>query len=382
MMSSTSSTTSERFLQNGTSSDGDPIEFLAFLVWYIFLVLCCLIPTCCAYRRRRIMERRLAEQQATMQQRLQQSNLLFLSNFANESAGPSLERVRTQLITDDLASTTMKLESHQFVPSAAAAAAATKQQQAVASSSPTPATAVQEGDVEGKDRKDNADLEAQMEHSDNSNNEEHTGFVRLPNSVRADVGDNTTSGPQHRGGEETSRLVSDTCTICLCQYDEGESVTWSTRPECVHAFHTQCIISCKFLVLALGGVQRVDLLFLIPSLFAFSHPGLAKQDGGPQCPVCRQEFCSRSFLPVVRQEDEFLRTIQQALLLTQLYGGRNNNNNNGRNATLGDIQLLANGRPPAVIQREEPTADAAAADNNNGGGATGPSTRRNGDPDA
>jgi hypothetical protein len=242
MMSSTSSTTSERFLQNGNGAGEDPIEFLAFLVWYIFLVLCCLIPTCCAYRRRRIMERRLAEQQATMQQRLQQSNLLFLSNFANESAGPSLERVRTQLITDDLASTTMKLESHQFVPSAAAAAAATATtpQQAA-----TPATAVRDGGEEGKERKDDDDLEAQMEHSDNSNNEEHTGFIRLPNSVRVGGGDNTTSGPQQRGGEETSRLVSDTCTICLCQYDEGESVTWSTRPECVHAFHTQCIISCK-----------------------------------------------------------------------------------------------------------------------------------------
>jgi hypothetical protein len=26
-------------------------EIIAFLLWYIFLVLCCVVPTCCVYRR-------------------------------------------------------------------------------------------------------------------------------------------------------------------------------------------------------------------------------------------------------------------------------------------------------------------------------------------
>jgi hypothetical protein len=231
--------TSIRILQRTTD---EPIEFLAFLIWYIFLVLCCLIPTCCAYRRRRIMEHRLAEQQATMQQRLQQSNLLFLSNFANDAAGPSLERVRTQLITDDLASTTMRLESHHFV---AAAATNNKQQEAVSVSSSQTKLA---GDGEINDIKE--DIESQL---DNSDSEEHSGFIRLQNND-VKVGDTI----EQR--EDEARLVSDTCTICLCQYVEGESVTWSTRPECVHAFHTQCIISCKSSVLGWSDTSCCSLV--------------------------------------------------------------------------------------------------------------------------
>ena len=41
----------------------DANEFIAFLLWYIFLVMCCIIPTCCAYRRRRQIEARIVEQQ-------------------------------------------------------------------------------------------------------------------------------------------------------------------------------------------------------------------------------------------------------------------------------------------------------------------------------
>lgn len=98
------------------------------------------------------------------------------------------------------------------------------------------------------------------------------------------------------------------------------------------------------------------------------YTGLAKQDQGPQCPVCRQEFCSRSFLPAVRHEDELLRTIQQALLLTQFYGGRNN----GRNGNSGEIQLITHGRP--VVMRESPTGTLAE-------NADGPTSRRNNEGD-
>lgn len=31
----------------------DFYELLAFVCWYVFLILCCIIPTACAYRRRR-----------------------------------------------------------------------------------------------------------------------------------------------------------------------------------------------------------------------------------------------------------------------------------------------------------------------------------------
>jgi hypothetical protein len=205
----------------------NPSEFLAFVVWYIFLVICCLIPTCCAYRRRRMMERRLAEQQATMHQRLQQSNLLFLSNLANESGGvgSSIEQVRTQMILEDLKSTTMSLKAMHFVDSSPV----------VLSSSPN-----QNETDETTINDQTEDVEAQMENSDT---EEYNGLIRLPKYAPNANEDDTTDGGDHQSPEE--RLVSDTCTICLCQYIEGESITWSARPECVHAFHTQCIVSCK-----------------------------------------------------------------------------------------------------------------------------------------
>jgi len=35
----------------------DFYEFIAFVCWYVFLIVCCVIPTACAYRRRRNAER-------------------------------------------------------------------------------------------------------------------------------------------------------------------------------------------------------------------------------------------------------------------------------------------------------------------------------------
>lgn len=43
-----------RFLQTGGNNDPDVFEFLGFVAWYLFLVICCIVPTACAYRRRRM----------------------------------------------------------------------------------------------------------------------------------------------------------------------------------------------------------------------------------------------------------------------------------------------------------------------------------------
>lgn len=58
----------------------DTYEFVAFLLWYLFLVLCCIVPTCCAYRRRRMVESRLAQHHFDLQ-RLQQQQLSGHPNF-------------------------------------------------------------------------------------------------------------------------------------------------------------------------------------------------------------------------------------------------------------------------------------------------------------
>lgn len=76
---------------NSGKNEQDTYEFVAFLLWYLFLVLCCVIPTCCAYRRRRILESRLAQHQFDLQQRQQHQfnghpNFLLLDQISSSAS--------------------------------------------------------------------------------------------------------------------------------------------------------------------------------------------------------------------------------------------------------------------------------------------------------
>lgn len=91
-----------------SSSQGrDAYEFVAFLLWYLFLVLCCVIPTCCAYRRRRLVEARIAQQQASVN-RIERQNMFILSSLRQSQH--NTERIREQRstkIAEKLRETTM-----------------------------------------------------------------------------------------------------------------------------------------------------------------------------------------------------------------------------------------------------------------------------------
>jgi hypothetical protein len=84
----------------------DAYEFVAFLLWYIFLVMCCVIPTCCAYRRRRLVEARMAQHHANIS-RLQQSNSFILSSLQNRHDSTFTQEERMQRITEELKKTSM-----------------------------------------------------------------------------------------------------------------------------------------------------------------------------------------------------------------------------------------------------------------------------------
>eukprot|EP00538_Stauroneis_constricta_P011336 CAMPEP_0119547676 /NCGR_PEP_ID=MMETSP1352-20130426/1739_1 /TAXON_ID=265584 /ORGANISM="Stauroneis constricta, Strain CCMP1120" /LENGTH=636 /DNA_ID=CAMNT_0007592663 /DNA_START=355 /DNA_END=2265 /DNA_ORIENTATION=+ len=59
----------------------------------------------------------------------------------------------------------------------------------------------------------------------------------------------------------SKRLVPTTCSICLCDYEVGSDIVWSSNSACDHVFHTECI-----------------------------EQWLTKQREGPLCPCCRRDF--------------------------------------------------------------------------------------------
>lgn len=108
--SSSSGNTDQDGNSNHSDDDGrDTYEFVAFLLWYLFLVICCVLPTCFAYRRRRIVEARMAQQQANFD-RLRQQNVILLSNLSPDQMyfidNEEVKAERTRRITAELESTT------------------------------------------------------------------------------------------------------------------------------------------------------------------------------------------------------------------------------------------------------------------------------------
>ena len=93
----------------------DAYEFVAFLLWYLFLVICCVLPTCCAYRRRRLMEARIAQHQASFNH-LHQQNMFILSNLhlRPDLDGEEAKAERTRRITEAIKATTFVRISNIF----------------------------------------------------------------------------------------------------------------------------------------------------------------------------------------------------------------------------------------------------------------------------
>lgn len=58
-----------------------------------------------------------------------------------------------------------------------------------------------------------------------------------------------------------NRLVSGMCTVCLCTFEIGSDVVWSSNENCEHVFHQSCI-----------------------------ENWVMKQREGPLCPCCRRDF--------------------------------------------------------------------------------------------
>jgi hypothetical protein len=65
-------TLSPRVYDKNSEEDTDFKEFIAFVGWYAFLIVCCLLPTACAYHRRRRNARVMRESAENLQNRLEE----------------------------------------------------------------------------------------------------------------------------------------------------------------------------------------------------------------------------------------------------------------------------------------------------------------------
>jgi hypothetical protein len=263
-------------MSNGGSGTGrQAYEFFAFLLWYLLLVLCCLIPTCCAYRRRRLLEARLSQQQENYDSNLQQQNLVFLNNLTQrQNANEAQWREhRCQLVTKAVEDTTMvgfvnltSNDSRGVLIAELCDSFSTEYSCNHLHLLPRVCSfwsqTVQERDIEQRRGSDGRPaprpVTIRNEEVDASGrsfgavvfDEETTATLKLPNDLA-----------------NGDRSVPAACAICLNAYEIGDRVTWSSMPNCQHAFHRDCIITW-----------------------------LASKS---ECPCCRQEFCE---FPVIMRQ--------------------------------------------------------------------------------
>jgi hypothetical protein len=242
------------------SNDGSDYEFIAFIVWYICLIMCCIVPTFCAYRRRRLLHMRFAQHQARQEELrqwgLRQPDHVFLTADGVSSNGTILlqrqdlmesetakaERVRR--LEESLKETTFVVQEGDVIDVSSAS--------------------VKEGSST-RPNNDNSSSSLQLQNMEDAAlaDLDVTCVLQLPsrrgnNGVFSRDGNTDSSTDENDDHQLTIPAV---CAICLCGYEVGERVAWSE--QCHHAFHHKCIV-----------------------------PWLAKQnDAEPKCPCCRQVYC-------------------------------------------------------------------------------------------
>ncbi|KAI2490926.1 Anaphase-promoting complex subunit 11 RING-H2 finger [Fragilaria crotonensis] len=207
MLESTFRDFGSRFLQSSNSEELRFNQFLGFVLWYVLLLVCCLIPIICAYRRNRWQSR--MARAAHLRQMAAIGTLHLGDSIRNEVLSRQAREENERKIQLAITSTTMSVTSKCLLP---------KQ------------------DSQQIDRED-SDIE-------NINVDSEFAALQL-------TGDHPNA----------NRPVPAACVICLCPYEVGDSVTFSSNQDCRHAFHTECISTW-----------------------------MAKEVK-PLCPCCRQDFC-------------------------------------------------------------------------------------------
>jgi hypothetical protein len=91
---------------------------------------------------------------------------------------------------------------------------------------------------------------------------------------------------------EVYREVPNGCAICLCAFDESDSITWSSNASCNHVFHRDCIVDW-FVASGRKALQRQRRQEARTGVVQLSDDALKRITSCPMlCPCCRQDFAT------------------------------------------------------------------------------------------
>lgn len=266
---------------DGGGSGQDFYEFMAFVCWYIFLIMCCIIPTACAYRRRKRSQRLRAAAQldgageevegpdgGVILLRAVTSNGRPFTIVASRRAGSSfstgqeeqLKKEKRERLEEAIKETTMTVSELDLKNRSESGGVHDIETCVHSNIGARTESVPQEGDK-------GADSSLQSNNLDAHDEDGESEFASVTLPAQSDSYNETVSNCG-------LRQVPNACAICLSAYEVGTSITWSPNSLCQHAFHEDCIMTW-----------------------------LMKKDE-PLCPCCRQEFIPLSSLTAVGQHGE------------------------------------------------------------------------------
>lgn len=268
-------------------------EFVVFVCWYVFLVLCCIAPTIYAFRRRRQVGRQEEIFELSLQESLRQAQLLSVGqgehvalqgdNVVIVRDGQPISIMRSSLqdqrtmeffenrtqerrnkLIEILLPTTMTVLESDLLRKDNIECLSSKEgkeippQQALNGSTLSLSSSSSEKESPEKDmvNSSNDSSTPASNYGLNFNHcldEEEEGafkaltlrstsekIVKCEDTLSEDV-----SQDDRKKDSEIMREVPILCIICLCMYEVGSEVTWAyaSSQKCTHAFHKDCIMN-------------------------------------------------------------------------------------------------------------------------------------------